>query len=46
MKDDEKRLDERIGEQTRVTYAAEKFSMLRRRWIEENIEEIYQRADS
>jgi hypothetical protein len=46
MKNDEKRLGERIGEQNRVTYAAEKISMLRRRWIAENIEEIDQRADS
>jgi hypothetical protein len=46
MKDDEKRLDERIGEQNRVTYAAEKFSMLRRCWIEENREKIDQRADN
>ena len=46
MKDDEKRLGEWIGEQNRVTYAAEKISMLRRRRIRENIEEIDQRADS
>jgi hypothetical protein len=46
MKDDKKRLGEGIGEQNRVTYAAEKISMLRRRRIEGNIEETDQRADS
>jgi hypothetical protein len=46
MKDDEKKLGERIEEQNRATYAADKFSMLRIRTTRENMEEIDQRADS